>query len=146
MGRRRRRSQWVLVSLAMRGAGEKMRAGSREKSVSRGGERICCIQSGIGEFCQDGVFSSQDQGVTTENDRSRFIGRTGGQPFPFKGGGRDLCRIRRGKVLVERKTEIRDKRTLGEAQTEGKWVPAAKRCDLVGVKPGLGGENRRLVV
>ena len=61
MGRRRRRSQWVLVSLAMRGAGEKMRAGSREKSVSRGGERICCIQSGIGEFCQDGVFSSQDR-------------------------------------------------------------------------------------
>ena len=41
---------------------------------------------------------------------------------------------------------VRDKRTLGEAQTEGKWVPAAKRCDLVGVKPGLGGENRRLVV
>ena len=76
MGGRRRRSQWVLVSLAMRGAGEKMRAGSREKSVSRGGERISCIQSGIGEFCQDGVFSSQDQGVTTENDRSRFIGRT----------------------------------------------------------------------
>ena len=83
MGCRRRRSQWVLVSLAMRGAGEKMRAGSREKSVSRGGERISCIQSGIGEFCQDGVFSSQDQGVTTENDRSRFIGRTGGQPFPI---------------------------------------------------------------
>ena len=92
------------------------------------------------------MFSSQDQGVTTENDGSRFIGRTGGQPFPFKGGGRNLCRIRRGKVLVERKTEIRDKRTLGEAQTEGKWVPAAKTCNLVGVKPGLGGENRRLVV
>ena len=67
---------------------------------------MCCIQSGIGEFCQDGVFSSQDQGVATENDGSRFIGRTGGQPFPFKGGGRNLCRIRRGKVLVERKTEM----------------------------------------
>ena len=84
------------------------------------------------------MFSSQDQGVATENDGSRFIGRTGGQPFPFKGGGRNLCRIRRGKVLVERKTEIRDKR--------GKWAPAAKTCNLVGVKPGLGGENRRLVV
>ena len=110
------------------------------------GERICCIRRGIGEFCQDGVFSCQDQGVTTEHDRSRFIGRTRGQPFPFKGGGRDLCRIRRGKVLVERKTEIRYKRTLGEAQAEGKWVPAAKGGDLVGVQPGLGGEERRLVV
>ena len=36
------------------------------------------------EFCQDGVFSGQDQGVTTEHDRSRFIGRTGGQPFHSK--------------------------------------------------------------
>ena len=92
------------------------------------------------------MFSSQDQGVTTEHDRSRFIGRTRGQPFPFKGGGRDLCRIRWGKVLVERETEIRDQRTLGKAQAKGKWVPAAKRCDLVGVKPGLGSEDRRLVV
>ena len=81
---RRRRSQWVFVSLAMRGAGEKMRAGSREKSVSRGGERFCCIRSGIGEFCQDGVFSSQDQGVTTEPDRSRFIGRTRGSTLSIQ--------------------------------------------------------------
>ena len=86
--------------------------------------------------------------VKTRESRPKTIeaGSLGGPGFPFKGGGRDLCRIRRGKVLVERKTEIRDKRTLGEAQTEGKWVPAAKRCDLVGVEPGLGGENRRLVV
>ena len=84
MGGRRRRSQWVSVSLAMRGAGKKMRAGSRDKSVSRGGERICCIRSGIGEFCQDGVFSSQDQGVTTEHDRSRSLGGPGVNPFHSK--------------------------------------------------------------
>ena len=45
MGGRRRRSQWVSVSLAMRGAGEKMRAGSRDKSVSRGGKKYVNIPS-----------------------------------------------------------------------------------------------------
>ena len=109
-------------------------------------EGICCVRSGIGKFCQDGVFCCQDQGVTTEYNGSRFIGRPGCHPFPFKGRGRYLCRIRRWEMLVERETEIRDKCTLGEAQTEGKWVPAPKGCDLVGVKPGLGSENRRLVV
>ena len=90
--------------------------------------------------------------VKTRESRPKTIeagslGGPGVNPFPFKGGGRDLCRIRRGKVLVERKTEIRDKRTPGRGTRQrGKWVPAAKRCDLVGVEPGLGGENRRLVV
>ena len=75
--------------------------------------------------------------VKTNESRPKTMeaGSLGGPrvTFPFKGGGRDLCRIRRWKMLVERKTEIRDKRTLGEAQTEGKWVPAAKGCDLVWV-------------
>ena len=74
------------------------------------------------------------------------LGGPGVNPFHSKEEAEISAVFARGKVLVERKTEIRDKRTLGEAQTEGKWVPAAKTCNLVGVKPGLGGENRRLVV
>ena len=70
---------------------------------------------------------SQDQGVTTENDRSRFIGRTGGQPFPFKGGGRDLCRIRRGKVLVERKTENTRQAYPGRGTDRGEVGPSGQK-------------------
>ena len=84
MGGRRRRSQWVFVSLPMRGAGEKMRAGSRDKSVSRGGERICCIRSGIGEFCRMACSVVKTRESRPNRIEAGSLGGPGVNPFHSK--------------------------------------------------------------
>ena len=79
------------------------------------------------------MFSSQDQESRPKTIEAGSLGGPGVNPFHSKEEA-EISAVSPGEGVVERKTEIRDKRTLGEAQTEGKWVPAAKRCDLVGCK------------
>ena len=74
------------------------------------------------------------------------LGGPGVTPFHSKEEADISAVFAGGRRWLRERQKIRDHCTLGEAQTEGEWVPAAKGCDLVSVKPGLRGENRRLVI